>query len=50
MPSCNLRIINATHIGAEFNVDPSRLGAQVISGIGFLGAGTVLKEEAPLKD
>ena len=26
------------------NVDPTRLGAQVVSGIGFLGAGTILKE------
>ncbi len=26
------------------NSDPARLGAQVISGIGFLGAGTILKE------
>lgn len=26
------------------NVDPMRLGAQVISGIGFLGAGTIIKE------
>lgn len=25
-------------------VDPTRLGAQVISGIGFLGAGTIIKE------
>ena len=25
-------------------VDPARLGAQVISGIGFLGAGTILKD------
>ena len=25
------------------NVDPTRIGAQVISGIGFLGAGTILK-------
>lgn len=25
-------------------VDPSRLGAQVISGIGFLGAGTILRD------
>lgn len=25
------------------SIDPSRLGAQVISGIGFLGAGTILK-------
>ena len=24
--------------------DPARLGAQVISGIGFLGAGTILKD------
>lgn len=40
---------NATHIGAEFNVDPSRLGAQVISGIGFLGAGTIMKEGTTIK-
>jgi putative Mg2+ transporter-C (MgtC) family protein len=26
------------------NIDPARLGAQVISGIGFLGAGTIIKE------
>lgn len=26
------------------NVDPARMGAQVISGIGFLGAGTIIKE------
>lgn len=26
------------------NVDPTRLGAQVISGIGFLGAGTIIRE------
>lgn len=26
------------------NLDPSRLGAQVISGIGFLGAGTIIRE------
>lgn len=26
------------------NVDPMRLGAQVVSGIGFLGAGTIMKE------
>ncbi|MDF2532861.1 MAG: hypothetical protein K0R80_3398 [Clostridia bacterium] len=26
------------------NVDPARLSAQVISGIGFLGAGTIIKE------
>lgn len=31
------------------NVDPTRLGAQVVSGIGFLGAGTILKEGFSVK-
>ncbi len=31
------------------NVDPGRLGAQVISGIGFLGAGTILREGLTVK-
>jgi len=31
------------------NIDPGRFGAQVISGIGFLGAGTILKEGATVK-
>ena len=31
------------------NVDPSRLGAQVISGIGFLGAGTIIKQGVNVK-
>jgi len=30
-------------------IDPMRLGAQVISGIGFLGAGTILKEGVNIK-
>lgn len=30
-------------------VDPMRLGAQVISGVGFLGAGTILKEKGSIK-
>ena len=29
--------------------DPTRLGAQVISGMGFLGAGTILKEGATIR-
>ena len=29
--------------------DPTRLGAQVISGMGFLGAGTIIKEGASVK-
>lgn len=32
-----------------YNADPMRLGAQVISGIGFLGAGTILKEGINVK-
>ena len=31
------------------STDPSRLGAQVISGIGFLGAGTIIHEGATIK-
>lgn len=31
------------------NLDPARLGAQVISGIGFLGAGTIIKQGATVK-
>lgn len=31
------------------NIDPTRLGAQVVSGIGFLGAGTILKEGFSVK-
>lgn len=28
----------------QVNVDPARLGSQVISGIGFLGAGTIIRD------
>lgn len=31
------------------SIDPARLGAQVISGIGFLGAGTIIREGASIK-
>ncbi len=31
------------------NIDPTRLGAQVISGIGFLGAGTIIKDGSSIK-
>ena len=31
------------------NLDPARLGAQVISGIGFLGAGTILSDGSTVK-
>ncbi len=31
------------------NVDPGRIAAQVVSGIGFLGAGTIMREGATVK-
>lgn len=38
------------HSYKEFtNLDPARLGAQVISGIGFLGAGTIIRQGASVK-
>jgi putative Mg2+ transporter-C (MgtC) family protein len=35
--------------GGITKVDPARLGAQVISGIGFLGAGTILRDGSTVK-
>jgi putative Mg2+ transporter-C (MgtC) family protein len=37
------------HYHAFVNMDPARLGAQVISGIGFLGAGTILRDGFSVK-
>lgn len=34
---------------SETSLQPDRLGAQVISGIGFLGAGTILREGSTVK-
>ena len=33
----------------SINKDPARLAAQVVSGIGFLGAGTILRDETNIK-
>jgi putative Mg2+ transporter-C (MgtC) family protein len=38
-----------THYSSHVNTDPARLGAQVVSGIGFLGAGTIIKEGINVK-
>ena len=35
--------------GGNTTVDVTRIGAQVVSGIGFLGAGTIIKEGATVK-
>jgi putative Mg2+ transporter-C (MgtC) family protein len=43
-----LIMIAAENISQKYagvtNIDPTRLGAQVISGIGFFGAGTIIRE------
>lgn len=38
-----LVMILSVNIGIKFGSDPARLAAQVISGIGFLGAGAILR-------
>ena len=45
--SCLVMIVSAygfpeMHSDPRFNLDPSRMAAQVVSGIGFLGAGSIL--------
>ena len=35
-------MITNEYVATKFGGDPSRMGAQVISGIGFLGAGTII--------
>jgi len=35
--------------GLNLNYDPGRIAAQVVSGIGFLGAGTILREGISIK-
>lgn len=44
---CNIYIFE--QYKGHANIDPGRFGAQVISGIGFLGAGTILKEGVNVK-
>ena len=38
-----LYMIVSRHIGGEAGTDPARLAAQVVTGIGFLGAGVILR-------
>lgn len=42
--ACLTMMISSFMVGEGLSTDVSRLGAQVISGIGFLGAGTILRE------
>ena len=47
--SCLIMILSLRVAGSDLGLtndaDPARLAAQVISGIGFLGAGTIIKQE-----
>lgn len=38
-----------TLAGAEMGVDPTRIAAQVVTGIGFLGGGAILREGATVR-
>ena len=41
--------VAATAHGPTFTADPGRIAAQVIAGIGFLGAGVIIKEGATVR-
>lgn len=41
--SCMFMIVSVA-VGSDLRVDPSRIAAQVVSGIGFLGAGAIIRE------
>ena len=42
--SAVLVMICGNHLNETFGADPSRIPAQLLSGIGFLGAGTILRD------
>lgn len=47
--SCLVMLISIYGFRESANSDPARLAAQVVSGIGFLGAGTILREGATVR-
>ena len=42
--SAVLIMLCGEYMSKEYNVDPTRIPAQLLSGIGFLGAGTILRD------
>lgn len=42
--SCLIMLLSMK-VGKNTGADPGRIAAQVVSGIGFLGAGTIIKQE-----
>jgi putative Mg2+ transporter-C (MgtC) family protein len=47
--SCLIMIISIYGFSGPATRDPARLAAQVVSGIGFLGAGTILREGVSIR-
>ena len=47
--SCLIMLLSIYGFPAERNWDPGRLAAQVVSGIGFLGAGTILRDGTSIR-
>ncbi|MGM0500549.1 MAG: MgtC/SapB family protein [Bacillota bacterium] len=41
----SVEVAQSGSLGSGVEGDPARLAAQVVSGIGFLGAGTIIKQE-----
>ena len=44
-----LFMIVSLSVGSDMRVDPSRIAAQVVTGIGFLGAGAIIRERGSVK-
>ena len=42
--SAVLMMLCGEYISDQYNIDPSRIPAQLLSGIGFIGAGTILRD------
>ncbi len=45
----SLFMIVSLSVGSDLRVDPSRIAAQVVTGIGFLGAGAIIRERGSIR-
>ncbi len=45
----SLFMIVSLSVGSDLRVDPSRIAAQVVTGIGFLGAGAIIRERGSVR-
>ncbi len=45
----SLRVFDYYFLTYNYLIDPTRMGAQVVSGIGFIGAGTIIKHGTNIK-